>query len=78
MRSNARSRNERAGRRSRRQGFALEAKSNGWTNTGAFTGLRPVGGEIHFTVEQAINRTKSDAAKAMREWKRSLPKGVKI
>jgi hypothetical protein len=78
MESFAPSRHERAGRRSRTQGVALKGKSNGWTNTGAFTGLRPEGGSIHFTVEMRINQTKSDAAKAMRVWKRTLPKGVKI
>ena len=70
-------RNERSGRRSRTQGEATRTKSD-WHDTGAFTGLRPVGGTIHFTVEQRINQTKSDAAKAMRVWKRTLPKGVRI
>lgn len=79
MESFAPSRHERAGRRSRNQGFALKGKSNGWTNTGAFTGIgQPKVVGVSPQVALASAKLNRDAAKAMKAFRRSLPKGVKV
>jgi hypothetical protein len=79
MKSFAPSRHERAGRRSRTQGEALKSKSNGWHDTGAFTGVgQPKVVGVSAEVALASSKMNRDAAKAMKAFRRSLPKGVKI
>ena len=70
-------RNERTARRSRTQGGAVRTVSD-WTDTAVFTGktVSDIGVSDEVRYATTVNRRK--AAQAMRVWKRTLPKGVKI
>lgn len=66
-------------RRSRRQGFAPKGKSSDWHDTGVFSGNgRPKVVGVSEQVALSTRTMQRDAAKALRAWKRTLPKGVRV